>query len=226
MSNLLVKYQQQFSKLFDFNPAKEQLLRMDFTAANTALKEELFTDTEKFSAYIQERLAAAGAAFGIGGYLEHRELYARSALFGGTEPRRLHLGIDIWGKAGTKVYAPLGGIVHSVGYHEQKGDYGGTIILQHQFDAYVFYTLYGHVSIRDTQVLQERAFISQGELLAHFGAPVENGHWPPHLHFQVIEDLQGHRGDYPGVCRVSEKDKYADNCPDPDIILQLMQYAK
>jgi len=226
MSNLLVKYQKQFSKLIDFNPVKEQLLRMDFTAANTALTEELFTDTEKFSAYIQQKLAATGAAFGIGGYLEQRDLYARSELFGGTEPRRLHLGIDIWGKSGTKVYAPLGGIVHSVGYHEQKGDYGGTIILQHQLDAYVFYTLYGHVSLRDTQVLQERAFISQGELLAHFGAPAENGHWPPHLHFQVIEDLQGHRGDYPGVCRVSEKDKYADNCPDPDIILQLMQYAK
>ena len=55
MSNLLVKYQQQFSKLIDFNPVKEQILRMDFTAANTALTEELFTDTEKFSAYIQQK---------------------------------------------------------------------------------------------------------------------------------------------------------------------------
>ena len=68
MSNLLVKYQKQFSKLIDFNPVKEQLLRMDFTAANTALTEELFTDTEKFSAYIQQKLAATGAAFGIGGW--------------------------------------------------------------------------------------------------------------------------------------------------------------
>jgi hypothetical protein len=33
------------------------------------------------------------------------------------------------------------------------------------------------------------------------------------------------KGDYPGVCKYSEQRKYLLNCPDPDLILQMMQYA-
>jgi hypothetical protein len=32
-------------------------------------------------------------------------------------------------------------------------------------------------------------------------------------------------GDYPGVCALSESDKYLKNCPNADLILQLMQYV-
>jgi len=33
------------------------------------------------------------------------------------------------------------------------------------------------------------------------------------------------KGDYPGVCKFSEKEQYLRNCPNPDLILQMMQYA-
>ncbi|MEP6913389.1 MAG: response regulator, partial [bacterium] len=46
-----------------------------------------------------------------------------------------------------------------------------------------------------------------------------NGDWPPHLHFQIIEDMRVHEGDYPGVCSISERAKYLNNCPNPDLIL-------
>jgi hypothetical protein len=55
--------------------------------------------------------------------------------------------------------------------------------------------------------------------------PQENGQWPPHLHFQVIIDMEFKKGDYPGVCKLNEKEKYLRNCPNPDLILQMMQYA-
>ena len=58
-----------------------------------------------------------------------------------------------------------------------------------------------------------------GQLIAHFGEPHENGHWPPHLHFQLIIDMEGNKGDYQGVCKFSERDKYLANCPDPGLIL-------
>jgi len=67
--------------------------------------------------------------------------------------------------------------------------------------------------------------VSQGETLGHFGEPHENGQWPPHLHFQIVKDMRVMKGDYPGVCKFSEKEQYLRNCPNPDLILQMMQYA-
>jgi len=34
----------------------------------------------------------------------------------------------------------------------------------------------------------------------------------------LILDLQGMKGDYPGVCRVSELAFYQANCPDPNLL--------
>ena len=73
--------------------------------------------------------------------------------------------------------------------------------------------------------MEEGQTISRGEVFGEFGLSYENGHWPPHLHFQIINDLGGWKGDYPGVCRFSEKEKFMENCPDPDLILQLNQYV-
>jgi peptidoglycan LD-endopeptidase LytH len=62
-------------------------------------------------------------------------------------------------------------------------------------------------------------FITRGEMFAHFGEPKENGDWPPHLHFQVIEDIGLYEGDYPGVCAINEAKKYLKNCPDANLML-------
>lgn len=204
------------------------LLRMDFTAANTALTDEILGNTGLFSKYVNEQLEKAGAAYGIGGYNEHRTIYSRSAVFDteSEEPRRLHLGTDIWGAAGTPVYAPLPGTVHSVGFNEAFGDYGATLILQHELDGVIFHTLYGHLSLHSIEDKKEGQSIGKGDWIAAFGEPAENGHWPPHLHFQVIIDMQGWKGDYPGVCKFSERESYLANCPDPDLILNMMQQAK
>ena len=178
----------------------------------------------------------ANAKYGIGGYAEHRTVYSRSKLFGSSqpesgaggeqqgEPRRLHLGIDIWGKPHTAVMAPFNGLVHSFAFNDAFGDYGTTIILTHQVKGISFYTLYGHLSMNSIRNLREGELIKQGEIFADFGIPIENGQWPPHLHFQIIADLQGWEGDYPGVCKFSEKEKWLSNCPDPDLILQMNQY--
>ncbi|CAN5273860.1 hypothetical protein BH09BAC2_BH09BAC2_01980 [soil metagenome] len=207
-----------------FKANKERLIPMDFTEANVKLKSFDLTDTELFSSYINEELEREKATFGIGGYNENRTVYQRSSIFSGTEPRTVHLGTDIWGKAETKVYAPLGGMIHSLGLNNNFGDYGATIILLHQLDGIPFYTLYGHLSLQDIYNHQEGKYISRGELIGHFGKPEENGYWPPHLHFQIINHIGEYKGDYPGVCKLSERHKYLDNCPDPDLILCMNQY--
>ena len=122
--------------------------------------------------------------------------------------------------------APLHSSVHSYAYNNLFGDYGATIILSHTLEDVIFYTLYGHLSLNSIKNIQEGARIEKGNVFAEFGIAAENGSWPPHLHFQIIENINGWSGDYPGVCKFSEKEKWLANSPDPDIILQLNKYTK
>lgn len=224
----LKAHSESFHKVVDFNPAKDKLARLDFTNNNTSLLEIDFADTEKFSVNVQRMLKKAKAKYGIGGYNELRAFYERSTVFddaSGEEPRRLHLGIDIWGEEGTKVYAPLGGMVHSYRFNNNFGDYGATIVLLHQLDTITFHTLYGHLSLDDIAKVTEYQYVIRGQVIGHFGKPEENGNWPPHLHFQVIKDMEEYEGDYPGVCKFSEQERYLANCPDPDLILNMMKHV-
>lgn len=221
-------YQNSFHPVVSFDSTKEKICFLDFTANNKEFDENILMHTNRFIQYINEKLQHAAAKYGIGGYAEHRTVYSRSKVFDakglGDEPRRLHLGIDIWGKPHTAVMAPLDGIVHSFAFNDSFGDYGATIILSHRVDNISFYTLYGHLSLNSIKNLEGGEQIEKGDLFAEFGIPLENGHWPPHLHFQIINDLQGKEGDYPGVCKYSEREKYLVNCPDPDLILQMNRY--
>src|SRR5882724_3638992 len=139
---VLSKSAQNFYPVVPFKPGVDRLLKMDFTAGNKDLPEAVFKDTGLFAAYVSETLEKSGCRYGIGGYGEHRSIYSRSPHFDAKEePRRFHLGVDIWGPAGTPVYAFMGGRVHSVANNEGYGDYGATLILLHQLDAVMFYTL-------------------------------------------------------------------------------------
>lgn len=223
LNTILERHAQIFVPVVPFDPVRDRWLAMDFTEANEELTAEGIENNPVFCEYINAKLKEKGARYGIGGYAEHRTVYSRSRVFDaadGGEPRRLHLGVDVWGAAGTPVFAPLGGVVHSFQFNNRDGDYGATIILQHQLEGYSFYTLYGHLSLVDLQ-LKRGQYIATGEAFAHFGMPEENGNWPPHLHFQIITDMHEKEGDYPGVCRYSEKEFYLANCPDPGILLQM-----
>ena len=235
LENVLQKHQPDFCPVINFNAAKEKIAPINLSKTNTELTEEIYSDTKSFSNYIDNIRKEHGANFLIGGYAELRDMYKRSLLFDvekkygiekpvTEEPRRLHIGTDIWGDAHTKIFVPVGGTIHSFAFNNNFGDYGATIILQHQLDTIVFYTLYGHLCLADLALLQEGKYVGRGELLAHFGEPKDNGNWPPHLHFQIISDMRLYKGDYPGVCKVSEGEKYLSNCPNPDLILNLMQY--
>jgi peptidoglycan LD-endopeptidase LytH len=211
-----------FHAVVPFDAGRDVLYTFDFTEHNSLLTSEEIADTDRFAAWIDRTLRQHQARYGIGGYDEHRTLYARSRHFGGQdEPRRLHLGIDIWGPSGTRVMAPLEGLVHSFGFNNNDSDYGATMILTHNLGGISFHTLYGHLSLNSLKNLSEGQHIAKGEVIAEFGMRFENGNWPPHLHFQCITDMQGWKGDYPGVCRFSERQQWLDNCPDPNLILRM-----
>jgi len=208
-------------KVVDFNPSTDKLLPFDFTANNTELTTEILADTNLFSLWVDKKLVESNAKYGIGGYNEHRTIYSRSGHFDtNEEPRRLHLGIDIWGPAETPIYNFYDAKVHSFHFNDNFGDYGATIILQYQLDDLTLYALYGHLSLASLTNLEEGQFIQKGKHFASFGIAEENGHWPPHLHFQLMFDMENKKGDYPGVCQFSKRDTYLHNCPDPALILQ------
>lgn len=225
ITDLLIRNKSIFHQVVPFDPACDILLPMDFTATNEELTDEVLGDIMLFSQYITGKLEKASARYGIGGYNEHRTVYRMSRVFDGgnelEEPRRLHLGVDIWGNAGTPVMAPLDGTIHSFAFNDRVGDYGATIILQHRLEGINFYSLYGHLNLASLQGKKEGELIKKGNIFAAFGEPAENGHWPPHLHFQLIIDMENWKGDYPGVCKYSEREKWLANCPDPSLILQM-----
>lgn len=200
---------------------------LDFTANNTELDFVDLENTAKFSEYVFGKIAESGAKIGVGGYMEHRVIYRRSKHFSTeTEARCIHLGIDIWAAAETPIYAPFDAIVHSFQNNDNFGDYGPTIILEHSQDFYFthhkkLYTLYGHLSLDSLDNLYEGKPIKAGEQFAKIGNFPINGDWPPHLHFQVMTDMLGMKGDFAGVCAISEQEKYQQICLDPNLILRM-----
>jgi peptidoglycan LD-endopeptidase LytH len=202
--------------------AGKSICSMDFSEKNTALRSQNLQDTAAFEAYVNAHLQAQQAIAGVGGYLENRVIYRQRPHFEQTEEARsIHLGIDIWMPAGTEVQAPLDGRIHSWAFNDHFGDYGPTIILEHNLAETTFYTLYGHLSLTSLEGLQKGALFRAGQRLGWLGPYPENGDWPPHLHFQVMADMLGHEGDFPGVCRPSDQAYFAHLCPNPQLILRL-----
>jgi peptidoglycan LD-endopeptidase LytH len=207
------------------NTRQKSIIWLDFTAKNTDLEQIDLTDTTIFNEYVFDKLLSNNTQIGIGGYLEHRVIYRRSEHFNQveSESRCIHLGLDIWASAGTEIYAPADGIVHSFANNANFGDYGPTIILEHQLTNQTLFTLYGHLSLESLDGLFEGKIIKKGEQIATIGDYPINGDWPPHLHFQVMNDMLGKKGDFIGVCAISEIEKYKNICLDPISFLDFME---
>lgn len=197
---------------------QDEWLLLDLSDTNRSLQSVDLKVQEAFENYINGEIANTGKLGGYGGYLENRALYRRSDHFDAEEPRSLHLGIDFWAPAGTQVYAPIAGRVHSFQNNHGFGDYGPTIILEHSINDASIYSLYGHLSEDSLTGLFFGKPIAAGEPLARFGTYSENGSWPPHLHFQVMNNMLNNTGDFPGVAPASEKAFWSSICPNPSIL--------
>jgi murein DD-endopeptidase MepM/ murein hydrolase activator NlpD len=222
LTKALQLHKDQFEKLLPFDCLSSEIIPLDLSVNNPELMYIKFIDSAILGKYIQQKIKKAKAKIAIGGYLEDRMIYKRSEHFGiGEDARTIHLGIDIWCDEYTPIQAPTNGLVHSFNNNQNKGDYGPTIILEHQLNDITFYTLYGHLSKDSLSNIKVGQNIAAGETFAELGTNKENGDWPPHLHFQIITDMQNYQGDFPGVCCPSEKSKYATLCPNPIHLIKL-----
>jgi murein DD-endopeptidase MepM/ murein hydrolase activator NlpD len=199
-------------RLFSEPLTPSNSIALDLSATNTELNPAIYANISTFCDYVASKL---GAKIGVGGYLEHRVIYEAHENFATNvdDFRNIHLGVDFWTASGTPVFAPFAGKVHSFQVNPGSGNYGPTIILFHPLQG--IYSLYGHLGKQDLKGLSVGMPVAAGQLLCHLGEPSENGGWPPHLHFQLIRDMQGFHGDYPGVCSQRDLAFFAENCPDP-----------
>ena len=223
LTSLLLRHQAEFGPVLPLDLNAATVTRLDFSATNPTVLNADLRDTAAFNELVNNLLAESNATVGIGGYLENRVIYRRSPHFGpgaAEEARSLHLGVDVWVPAGTPVLAPLPSVVHSLADNDNFGDYGPTVILQHELKGTVFYSLYGHLSRAEWRTLRVSQLLEKGEAFATVGPFPENGDWPAHLHFQLMTDMGHHSGDFPGVARPSEREIWAALCPDPNLVLQ------
>ncbi len=203
---------------FDLTSGK--VVVFDFTGANSELAHLDINDVSGFTEYLFEPIAEAETPVGIGRYDEDRVLYRHSPLFDGTAERRsIHIGIDLFVVEGTEILAPLPATVHSAADNAGLGNYGPTVILRHELDGIEFHTLYGHLSRASLDHLSPGDILAAGDPVAEVGDLQENGSWPPHLHFQIITEALGEAVDYPGVAAPSERERFLELCPDPNLIL-------
>ncbi|MEO7977241.1 peptidoglycan DD-metalloendopeptidase family protein [Flavobacterium sp.] len=197
---------------------------LDLSVNNPELFERNFENAQDFEIFISDFLNKNDGKVAYGGYIETRNIYKRSIIFkNDTIPERnIHIGIDLWINAGTSVLAALDGKLHSFKNNEGTGDYGPTIILEHEIENEKFYTLYGHLSLESIKNLNVGTFYKKGEKIATIGNSEVNGDYAPHLHFQIIKNIENYWGDYPGVCSKNDLNFYIENCPDPNLLLKII----
>lgn len=211
------------SKVIDPSISLDLYTPIDLSITNPDLHNFHVASSAEWEQYIIQYLHSRQAKVAYGGYLEKRNLYKRSNYFNSEgADRNIHLGVDLWVAAGTSVHAVCDGVVHSFQDNQNHGDYGPTIVLQHETQGKVWHSLYGHLSRESLKNLQEGRVVEAGERIANLGDASENGDYAPHLHFQLILNMESMKGDYPGVCSEFDLDHFKKNGPDPGPFLGLI----
>ncbi|MEP2936110.1 MAG: aminotransferase class III-fold pyridoxal phosphate-dependent enzyme [Gilvibacter sp.] len=186
--------------------------------------EQEFNNLDLFSFKIEQLQKQVPEAIIAGGYLEPRPIYTDSAYdkIGnhGPESRRVHLGIDFWLPAFTPVHCLLDGTVVAAVNDAGPKEYGGMVILEHQLDALIFYTLYGHLSVDSALAHKKGDLILAGAKIGELGPYPENGNWAPHLHFEIMLSMLDYEIDFPGVAYPGQVNVWKSLCPDPNLLFK------
>ena len=222
-SSLIKNSVQEIFPILGKGISKSKYVPLDLSETNTFLNTIDVSSSSKLENYINSCILRQNGIVAYGGYLEVRNIYKRSEYFNSQteDERNIHLGVDLWCAAETPIYAPFDGSVYSFKNNTNFGDYGPTIILKHKIPGVDLYTLYGHLSLASITNIEVGQTFKQGDRIAVLGDASVNGDYPPHLHFQIIKNIENSDGDYPGVCAKQDLDFYKENCPDPNIFLEL-----
>ena len=156
----------------------------DFSSNNPKTLEYNLFDFEEFNTMVFGELHASCHQWGVGRYLEERKSLLRAYPNIIEEQRFYHLGLDIIVPFDTPLYSPLDAEVYETGKETTVGNYGGYIILKHNINEVVFYSLYGH--LKTPHLVQVGEKITAGPKFAHIGQEEDSGGWFCHVHLQIL----------------------------------------
>ena len=151
----------------------------------------------------------------LGRYDERRTIYVQP-LF--AEGRTVHMGIDLGGPIGAAVHAFFAGVVVHSGSNPADGDYGGTVVTEHELPEGTIWALHGHLSHASIEWSPAGRNFKSGEVLGWLGDARENGGWPPHVHFQLSR-RRPETHDLPGAVTPAERSSARECFPDPRLVL-------
>ncbi len=220
----------QFGSIVEVDLQTDPLLVMDTSVGSSDLPGPVDPDdTAAMTRDVFRQIEDSNCVAGIGQYDEYRLIYNTDDFIDATgHQRTLHLGIDIFMPAGSPVFSPWDGTVFAASFEKVHLGYGGTLILQHRIPdedgvekgtTRVFYTLFGHLSLRSITRMKAGQPVFRGQKIAEMGDASENGHWPPHVHFQIITHMLHHTDTFVGVGSHAYRNVWLSLCPDPNRIL-------
>ncbi len=229
IASWLTQNNKKFESITSPDPATETAIVLDLGVESELVNAaDMGPHSKDLSELIFGYMRRHGAHIGIGRYDEARSIYVSDAYRQVSdqmpEMRTIHLGMDFNMEAGSPIYAFLDGTIHSFQNNAEPLDYGPTIIIEHTIDdKLTFYTLYGHLSLQSLQKLKVGMPVAAGDKIAEIGDSRVNGGWPPHLHFQIITDMLGQKGNFNGVAPPSQRNVWKAISPDPNLILGITQ---
>ena len=204
---------------------KNTIYNLDLSVSSNWIgRKEEFNDLDHFQFKIDQIQKIQPDKIIAGGYLEPRVLYTSNNYKKegnvGLEKRCLHLGVDFWVPYKTPIHAFIDGTVEMMTNEKGEKTYGVMLILKHEIENLVFYTLYGHLSFKTFKKFKKGDKIKRGDNIGWIGDSNENGNWVPHLHFQILLSLLNFKNDFPGVVYYSQKNTWKFLCPDPNLLIK------
>ena len=198
----------------------DMLPRASLSVADSTLPQDPFDLTSEEAA----TLGVETQGFHLGYYAEPRLIYTDKAFYKGpfkaSNRRTVHIGVDIFAPAGTRVHAPLNAMVTAVENRKDNQGYGGLVILCHKTEKGApFFTLYCHLNPESAGALTVGQIVEKGQAFATLGEQQNNGGWAPHLHFQT--GLISTDPNWPGAVDPDELDFWSKLYPNPASILNL-----
>jgi murein DD-endopeptidase MepM/ murein hydrolase activator NlpD len=205
-----------FKNLLDPKYQEADYFPIDLSIHNPYWNTNDVSDIATMDQFLANQREKTGKVIAHGGYREQRALYRKSARFQDGRVRDVHMGIDLWAPAGTSIHATMDGKIHSYADNDDAGNYGPTLVLEHDWNGKKLYSLYGHLSKSDMQDWGIGLPFRVSQKIATLGTPEENGGYSPHLHFQVMTTVEDYHGDFPGVLAQEDLIKYAGVILDPN----------